>query len=168
MRIDNPQIQLSGSVNIGTRKDISYLSTGHQAGFIMVADGKVYALKSNNGGNDMYAAAAWPNLMTMSTRTGANNMYEIPFPGESGSLVECKANGPGAYALFDNGDLWTWGYNNYGWCGNGASGTSADVYYPTQVQTNVVAVYTHPSNNSGESFYSRLVIKKTDGIKNNG
>jgi alpha-tubulin suppressor-like RCC1 family protein len=99
----------------------------------------------------------------MSTRAGFNNMYEIPFPGETGNLVECKANGAGAYALFDNGDLWTWGYNNYGWCGNGTSGAGTDVYYPTQVATNVVEVYTHPSNNAGELFYARLVIKKTDG-----
>jgi alpha-tubulin suppressor-like RCC1 family protein len=160
MRIDNPEIQMSGSINTGLRKNITYLSTGHQAGFIIVADGKVYALKSNNGGNDMYAAAAWPSLFTMATRNGVANIYEIPFPGESGNLVECKANGPGAYALFDNGDLWTWGYNDQGWCG---TGNATSVYYPTQVQTNVVAVYTDPSNNAGESFYARLVIKKTDG-----
>jgi alpha-tubulin suppressor-like RCC1 family protein len=160
MRIDNLELNYSGSSNTGLRKNVTYVSSGHQAGFIIVADNKVYAIKGTNGDNDFYAAAAWPNAFTISTRAGINNMYEIPFPGETGTLVECKANGPGAYALFDNGDLWTWGYNDYGWCG---TSSSTSIYYPLQVATGVTEVYTHPSNNSGECFYARLVIKKTDG-----
>ena len=142
------------------RQDISYISTGQQGGIIMVADGKIYAIKSNNGGNVFYAGANWPTSYSEGNRNGVPNMTEISISGETGTLVDCKANGAGAYALFTTGNLYTWGYNAYGWCG---VGSTSNVYYPTLASTGVTAVYTHPTNNSGEAVYSRLVIKKTDG-----
>lgn len=163
--ITNLGIDIRGNVVSGTggssslRQDITYISTGTQAGIIMVADGKIYAIKSNNGGDDFFAGANWPSSFGEGSRNGIPNMIEIPIPGETGTLVECKANGPGAYALFDNGNLYTWGYNDLGWCG---VGSTSSVYYPTLASTGVTNVYTHPSNNCGESYYARLVIKKND------
>jgi alpha-tubulin suppressor-like RCC1 family protein len=145
---------------LSTSETISYISTGQQAGIILVANNKIYAIKSNNGGNDFYAGANWPNAFTEGSRNGVENMIEIAIPGETGVLVDCKANGPGAYALFSNGNLYTWGYNEQGWCG---VGNASNVFYPVLASSGVTEVYTHPSNNSGEAFYARLVIKRTDG-----
>lgn len=161
MRIDNPQIQMSGSSNSGLRRNITFVGNAGSTIIPFIADGKLFAAKGNDAGNAAWQQALYPSASgTTGLQTGVNNMYEIAFPGESGSLVKADFYGIGAYALFDNGNLYTWGYNAQGQLGLGNTVTSD---YPQRAATDVTDVYTHNSQLAGETSNTRLIIKKSDG-----
>lgn len=159
MRHDNPQIKLSGTTDTGFRRNITYLN-GQTGGALFVADGRIYLAKGNDGGHNFYQAAIYPGSYNSGLMPGLANIYELAIPEESGNLVKADLYGLSAYALFDNGNLYTWGYNANG---NLGVGDATDRSYPTLAATNVSDVYTHNSNTQGEGQYNRLLIKKTDG-----
>lgn len=135
--------------------------TGHNS-FLMLQNGIVYTCASNQGTYSSYClgrGTSYPNNM------GYDSLRVVNFPGEynTGAYV-VDANMAGgvsvAYALFSNGNLYTWGNNGNGQCGLGS--TSA-VYVPTLAATGVTDVYVHPSNGDRDPSYTRLIIRKTDG-----
>lgn len=63
--------------------------------------------------------------------------------------------------LLNNGDLYTFGYNNYGQCGNN---TTTDIKIPTKVESNVVKLLSHNIDKHTNSYQSRNFIQKTDGV----
>jgi alpha-tubulin suppressor-like RCC1 family protein len=84
-------------------------------------------------------------------------MYELPFPEEDvGTIVDAGQYGPSAYALFANGDLYTWGYNGYGQLG---LGSTVDTRIPTLSNTNVAQVYVTKAQNHNYAV-QRIVIRK--------
>jgi alpha-tubulin suppressor-like RCC1 family protein len=64
------------------------------------------------------------------------------------------------YALFNNGNLWMWGYNEQGQLG---VGDTTNRFLPVLSTTNVSRVYAHPAQDSGEAAFGRWYILKTDG-----
>lgn len=86
----------------------------------------------------------------------------IKFPrsvASYGYIVDCGINGSMAYALFNNGDLYTWGINSYGQLG---TGDTTHRLTPVLVAQNVEKVYAQ--KNAGYHVdYSMIFIKKTDG-----
>jgi hypothetical protein len=93
---------------------------------------------------------------------GINNMYEILFRDEeTGTLLDAGVYGPCAYALFDNGNLYTWGDGNQGALG---LGNTNDYFFPQLSTTGVNMVFTHPSQCCADPQYVRLIVQKNDGF----
>ena len=85
-------------------------------------------------------------------------MWEVLFPPtETGKLADADVYGQSAWALFDNGNLYTWGRNDFGQLG---LGNTVDRYVPTLSNTGVTRVYTHASNSHRAPGYVRLYILK--------
>lgn len=143
----------------GGRRVITKISqTGYNITLVL-AEGRLFAMKGNEAVN-AYPGALNPSAFATGLNRGALNAYEIEFPGKSGSIVDADTYGHSAYALFDNGDLFTWGRNAAGQLG---LGNLTDTFYPSQSNANVTAVYTHRSNGSSDPNNTRLLIQKTDG-----
>jgi hypothetical protein len=141
-------------------KNITSISLTGYTSILAVADNTIYNFKGNDGFWQCYVGAVYPTVANSGLFRGIINGYEIPIPQESGILLEAGTYGQSAYALFSNGNLYTWGYNAQGQLG---VGDTTARFYPTLAQTDVVEVYTHESNATGFDEYVRLVIKKTDG-----
>jgi alpha-tubulin suppressor-like RCC1 family protein len=146
----------------GGMKEITKVSITGVGGALILAEGKLYNVKGSDGGAASYHGAIYPNSFQSGLLRGIQNAYEIVFPDESSTalIVDADTYGGSAYALFDNGNLYTWGYNANGQLG---LGNTTDRYYPVLAQTNVTNVYTHPSNISGDFAGARLITKRTDG-----
>jgi hypothetical protein len=157
MRIDNPEIQISGSIYNGFRRNITKIETHGYAGGLLVADGKVFTFNGIEG-NTNYTRGVYPGSGTEGS--GLHNMRELVFPGETGTLVDAGMPSAQGYALFDNGNLWMWGWNGEGQLGIGNTTTQ---WLPVLSATNVVKFYTHPSRGAREAAYAHYFHLKTDG-----
>lgn len=124
----------------------------------MIADGRLYIAKGV-GGNQSWCSGLNPNDQSVPLQAGIEKMYELPFPEEDvGTIVDAGQYGPSAYALFANGDLYTWGYNGYGQLG---IGSTTDTRIPILSNTNVAQVYVPKAQNSTYGI-QRIVIRKTN------
>ena len=151
----------SASSGGGGMRNITKVVQGYNYGTqLMLADGRVYAMKGS-GGQQGWTSALNPNDQSVPLQAGIQNAYEISFINEDvGTCVDVGAYGPSAYALFSNGNLYTWGYNGYGQLG---IGSTTDSRMPVLSNTNVAQVYTHPSQAQGTDYsIQRLVIRKTN------
>jgi hypothetical protein len=149
----------SSSSGINGLRNITKISKGYGYGAtLMIADGRLYTMKGNGGDGSWFSALYNQNTSSFS---GVNDCYEITFPDETvGTIVDADSYGYSAYALFANGDLYTWGYNGYGQLGIGSTTNS---FFPTLSNTNVAQVYTHTSQQSSPNAnIQRLVIRKTN------
>ena len=87
-------------------------------------------------------------------------LKQVWFPETTAKIKQVGMQGSHvAFALFDNGNLYTWGMNQNNSCGLGHTN---QVAIPTFSTGNVTTVYTHPSGNGYHVDYGRLYIKKTD------
>jgi alpha-tubulin suppressor-like RCC1 family protein len=89
-----------------------------------------------------------------------DHLTHVCIPQEAGEPIDFGMYYAFSFALFANGNLYTWGYNPHGQCGLGNTTTTGT---PTLAATNVVAVYQHPTMN-GYSASSKMIIKKTDNM----
>ncbi|WP_319372167.1 hypothetical protein [uncultured Ilyobacter sp.] len=86
------------------------------------------------------------------------NEAMIPDCDES-EVVDIAESGQNKFILFENGNLWGWGYNARGVLG---TGDTTSVKIPTLLATGVSEMY--PTNfGSYNNDYGMLYIKKTDG-----
>jgi alpha-tubulin suppressor-like RCC1 family protein len=91
-------------------------------------------------------------------RRGVDRMWEVLFPPtETGKLADADLYGQSAWALFDNGNLYTWGENDFGQLG---LGDATNRYVPTLSNTEVTRVYSHVSNSQRTGNYTRLYCLK--------
>ena len=135
-----------------TKVDQAY---GYGTAFI-IADGRLFIAKGN-GTNNAFCSAL--NNQSVALQAGINNMYELPFVEETvGTIVDAGQYGPSAYALFSNGNLYTWGYNGYGQLG---IGSTTDRFLPVLSNSNVAQVYVTKAQNSTYGI-QRIVIRKND------
>ena len=142
----------------GTKPNITYISRcGHNSLFIL-ADGILYSTAATAGsfGN----ATTGRGLSGTQPQNGLESLKQVPIPTtypivQVGAGYHCFA-----FALDSAGNLFTWGTNSSGQCGNG---TVAAIPTPILVATGVVKVYDDPSNGSFDVTNSRLFILKTDG-----
>jgi hypothetical protein len=124
---------------------------------LLIADGKVFTFNGTEG-NTNYVRGVYES--TGNDGPGLLNTREVPFPGESGSLVDAGVQSTQGYALFDNGNLWMWGWNGQGQLG---VGDTTNRFIPVRTTTNVVKFYTHPSQDSRDDDNSHYFVLKTDG-----
>jgi hypothetical protein len=135
-----------------TKVDQAY---GYGTAFI-IADGRLFIAKGN-GTNNAFCSAL--DNQSVALQAGINNMYELPFVEEDpGTIVDAGQYGPSAYALFSNGNLYTWGYNGYGQLG---IGSTTDRFLPVLSNSNVAQVYVTKAQNSTYGI-QRIVIRKTN------
>jgi len=154
MKIYDPKV-----FTANVRRPIEKISSGTQGGFLIQADRRIFIAKARNTTYNMN----WDGLgggNGSPLRRGINNAYELVFPDEDGRLKDSGVYGQSAYALFGNGNLWTWGQNGHGQLG---IGSTTNAVFPTLSNTNVRKVYTDCSQNMNGNSEQRLLIQKTDG-----
>jgi len=139
------------------RRNVTKIATKGWGGSLLVADNKVFTFNGTEW-NVNYIRGAFAS--SGNDMCGLSGMREVTFPGESGKMVDAGAQSIQAYALFDNGNLWMWGYNGQGQLGVGNTTTQ---FFPVLSATNVSKIYTHPSQDSRSEAYSHFFILKTDG-----
>jgi alpha-tubulin suppressor-like RCC1 family protein len=157
MRIDNPRVKISGNVDHGFRRNITKIAAHGFNGGLLIADGKVFTFNGIEG-NANYIRGVYPGSGTEGS--GLLNMRELVFPGETGTLVDANASALQAWAIFDNGNLWMWGYNGRGALG---VGDLTDRFLPVLSTTGVRRIYNHPSQDARDPGYTHFMILKTDG-----
>ena len=97
-----------------------------------------------------------------SMRSGFDYLYEIEFLDETpGTIKQSGVIVTTGYALFENGNLYTWGSNNQGALG---LGDNTDRQYPTLAATGVNKVYDNVNMDATWGEYVALVIQKNDGF----
>jgi alpha-tubulin suppressor-like RCC1 family protein len=145
-------------INNTSLSTITKISTHGYNGGLLIADGKVLTFNGIEG-NVNYTRGVYTG--TGNEASGLLNTREIVFPGETGTLIDSGIHGSQAYALFNSGNLWMWGYNGRGALG---VGNTTDVYYlPVLSTTNVSKFYSHPSQDARNDAYTHFMILKTDG-----
>jgi alpha-tubulin suppressor-like RCC1 family protein len=115
-----------------------------------------FIASSTGGGWSVYTgrgASGTSSIESADRFTHFNNPAETTEPIDYGMYAQF------CFALYANGNLYTWGNNAHGQCGLGNT-TATSI--PTLAATNVVAVYHHPTLN-GFDASSKMVIKKRDG-----
>lgn len=161
MRIDNPNINVSGSTTSGLKQNITKVTRNGYGEQLWIADGKLYCSKAQHG-NVNYTStpfsAAASGYSPSAFRRGIDQMWQVMFPPtETGNLVDADIYGLSAWALFDNGNLYTWGINTYGQLG---LGDTTNRWTPNLSNTGVTKVYSHVSNSQRAPDYIRLYILK--------
>jgi len=147
--------------NYYTPRDITSVSNAGYNAFLMIVDGKLYSCHGTQGSWASYQTGRYDQ--SYQADWGFEGMRQTMFPYETTSKV-IQADFCGtynAYALFDNGNLYTWGYNNYGTCG---LGDTSQRVVPVLAATGVTEVYSNGCLTSMSNYTaSRLYIKKSDG-----
>lgn len=139
-------------------QQITYITKSGYNSIAMLIGGKLYTTSGNS--------SSYPNATTgrglsgQLGQFGFDNLKRVYIPENSpikkvGGFVHTFA-----YALLENGNLYTWGNNTNGQCGLGHTNPVA---MPTLAATDVVDAYDHPSNSGYDIDKNRLFIKKTDG-----
>jgi alpha-tubulin suppressor-like RCC1 family protein len=138
-------------------KPITFISkSGYNTQFIIIDD----ILYSTSG-----SSASWTNYTTgrgsdnQNPFYGLDNFKQVPIPSSSPIVDAGGGHAECAYALLEDGDLYTWGYNSKGSCGLGHTTNTPN---PTLAAEDVTDVYVHPSNGCYSVNDVRLYIKKTD------
>lgn len=146
----------SGLVTVG---NITYISKSGYNSIGILMDGKLY---TTSGNFSAYAAvhSTGRGLDGHSAGVGLNNFSEVIFPNEIGPILQANISQSVSYALFGNGNLYTWGENSNGQCGLGHTNP---VGVPTLATNQVAKVFSHPTNSSYSTADSRLFIQYTYG-----
>ena len=128
----------------------------------LMEDGRVYLNHATNGSySNNYETSAPAGSMNINSWYGIESAHEIFYPpNETGKIIDCDTYSTSAYILYDNGNLYTWGYNAYGQLG---LGDTVNRNRPTLASNNVVQVFTSHTQSPRTDDYARLFIKRTDG-----
>ena len=145
-------------------KIVQMTSGGLRVFFFRTSDGKVYSAGTNT--NDAYPPNGRIDSVANHSTLGIINAAAIFFYDatlgyeETGNATYVGVQGSTAWVLFDSGNLWAWGSNDFGQLG---LGTTTFEYLPRRVKTDVKKVYTHPSGLCGSSnAYTRGVCLGND------
>jgi len=132
--------------------------SGHNSGAIL-KDGKLYTTSGNNSG--YHQSTTGRGLNGQNPFYGVDNFKRVPIPTYSPIVKVGGFYHSYAYALLANGDLYTWGCNSTGQCGDG---TTTAIPTPKLVAQNVIDVYDNPTQGSCDINQNRLFILKSDGL----
>jgi len=142
------------------KPSVTYLSRSGHNSMAMVMDGELYTTAGNN--------AYYGNTTTGRNFEGhagpfgvLKNFVKVSFPTDSPIKKVGGFFHTYAFALMENGQLYTWGKNASGACG---LGHTYAVAVPTLAETNVLDAYDHPSQGEYSVDYGRLFILKSDGL----
>lgn len=152
-------IGVSASFTPSHRRNITAVSPGNFGNALIIADGKLF---THNVGSvlPIRTHAMFSTYLGFNNLSSPEFMYEIAFPTEAGTVVDANIYNTSAYALFNNGNLYTWGNNAVGQLGTGDTTFRG---LPTLVQTGVTRVYWDESMGNGATDQCSLFIRKTDG-----
>jgi alpha-tubulin suppressor-like RCC1 family protein len=138
------------------RDDITWLSTGGYGVLAMIRNGELWTVTTSGTGSNPPSGRG----------TGTTAFTSLAYPGRvifpSNSKIK-KVGGftrEFAFALMENGELYTWGNNTHGQCG---LGHTLYVPYPVLSATDVVDVYYNNTSSVYAGIAGALFIKKTDG-----
>ena len=140
----------------GTR-EVTQLSKSPGNVFSILRGGKLYNAHAN--------AASWWHPTGRTTHTGnevkfgvQDALIQVPFP-ETVDIIQTGSTGINSFALFSNGNLYTWGGNTYGVLG---LGDTAYHWMPQLSATGVTEVF--DAQHYGMYWeYIRYFIRKADG-----
>lgn len=144
------------SVRDAYLNNVKSLTTGGYGGYGLTVNGKLYTAQGDSVVD--YSNARGGDVVS---NKGLDNLKEVVFPNETTNPIKVGLNYTGSYALFANGNLYTWGTNNNGPCG---LGHTSFVKIPALAATGVVDAYTTPSMMCFSIDNQRLFIKKSDGF----
>jgi alpha-tubulin suppressor-like RCC1 family protein len=116
-------------------------------------DGTTTVVRTAGGNN-------WSNLGT-GDATDRTTAFTVTMPGGSGRIIKIVQNPDSVgsvYALSNNGNLYSWGYNGYGQLG---VGDTSDRNTPTLCNTGVTEMFYSTAYMYGH--YHTQHIKKSDG-----
>lgn len=139
------------------RKPITFLSESGFNSVFMIYDGKLYSTSAGNATYASYTTGRGTN--GTNPFLGVENFKRVPIPSTSPVVKAAPIGQAGAYALLQDGSLYTWGGNATGVCG---VGSTAVVPTPTLSATGVVEVYNLPSSSNYNADNVKLAIKKSD------
>lgn len=99
---------------------------------------------------------------------GVGNTTNVTVPTKPTGLptdqvcTKISSSGPHGpcFALYENGDLWAWGYGGYSCLGTGNTG---NLLVPTIVQNDVKEIFLPFKTSYNDGYYSQTTIKKADG-----
>jgi len=163
MNIPMPDDKILGKniTNLNFYNNITKVSVSGYNSFQILMDGELYTSYGDN--SSVSTDTSGRGLSSVCYKPGLDNLNKVLFP-EDTSKTKIIDIGNGvkqvSHALFDNGNLYMWGLNTYGACG---LGHNTAVGYPVLTATNVVKVYTHPTNGGFDVNHNKSVILKTDG-----
>ena len=158
IRVMNETLQYYNSPQVELQKSIWVNISGNNTGVIL-KDGKLY---TTSGNNSYYSnATTGRGLNGQNPFYGVDNFKRVPVPTHSSIVKVGGFYHSYAYALLANGDLYTWGGNTTGQCGDG---TVTTIPTPKLVAQNVIDVYDNPTQGSYNADQGRLFILKSDGL----
>jgi alpha-tubulin suppressor-like RCC1 family protein len=121
------------------------------------AGDKVYIAASVSPASPFYNSGR--SAATSTESVSLQSFIAFSNPLETTQPIDFGLHDYYAFALYANGNLYTWGRNDHGQCG---LGTTTVTGVPTLAATNVTNVY-HNNTNDQYQFYSKMIIKKSDG-----
>ncbi|WP_067586380.1 RCC1 domain-containing protein [Endozoicomonas ascidiicola] len=155
--MENKRLTSSGTVPqwhdmSGLRfQDINRDGHGYRFDLALGFDGRVYIWGYNNNHNT--AGAGQGKHIQGFEEVCIPVDYDVQKVTQFGGMAQ---NG---YVLFDNGDLWGWGWNNRGQCG---TGNTSPVQVPTLAHTGVLELCL-PRSEAYHHEYGMVYIRKSDG-----
>ena len=146
------------AIALPPKRDVTWLSKSPGNCFSIIMNGRLY--------NAHATAASWWHATGRTSGTDwatefgvRHGLIEVLFPNETGNLVEAGNTWDDSWALFDNGNLYMWGYNQFGQLG---VGDTAAHWTPVLSATGVSKVFA-PQHYGTYGDYIRFFIQKTDG-----
>jgi alpha-tubulin suppressor-like RCC1 family protein len=139
---------------------VTYMSKGNYNIFMMIINEKLYTTCGTTGTTPNHATGRG---LTATTPTfGMNSLRPVTFLNETGKIKKAGPVGASAFALFTNGNFYTWGYNLAGECGNG---TTSPIATPTLIDTGVSDAWGSDYMQSDNSpNYPRMFYKKNNNL----
>lgn len=148
--------------NNATRPHIDKITNSGWNQMYILTEGVAYTINGNAGLNNYTAGNLGTNY---GDSWGLNKASPIHFDTDY-KVADIDIISNYAYAIMENGDLFMWGYNNYGQCG---TGNTTQVQYPTLVagpslnESPVVEVYKLGNKSTGDPNYGFTHIRRADG-----
>ncbi len=140
-------------------KAVSEISGSQHNNMMILINGELYTASGNSGGNPNSGTGR--GLDATIRNYGVSSMTKVYFPETEARITKVGGNGrTGNYALFDNGNLYTWGLNTYGSLGLGDTTARG---FPTLAATDVTDVFGKDTDGTNVAT-SGMFIKKTDGL----
>jgi alpha-tubulin suppressor-like RCC1 family protein len=152
---------LTANVSLSSLKynNVTYISKTGAGCMMLFQNGRVYTASGTSGGTGNQATGRGQNGQI--PVYGLDKFKAVAFPNETSSPIQCGTDGFNrSWALFANGNLYTWGLNNGGQMG---VGNTTAYGFPVLSTTNVSDVYDHPTTSQRYPDNNRLIIRKRDG-----
>jgi alpha-tubulin suppressor-like RCC1 family protein len=151
---------VTANVNLASLKysNVTYISKSGAGCMMLQQNGRVYTASGTSGGTGNYATGRGKNVEV--PVYGLDKFKAVAFPNETTNPIQCGTDGFNrSWALFANGNLYTWGLNSQGQMG---VGNTTAYGFPTLSTTNVSNVYDHPTASQRYPDHNKLIIRKRD------